>query len=311
MSKSLKQNNSTDRFLGNKSDADLTELFCQCKLVVFENRKLELVKDLIKNSEFIKNNVGVCVINQSDEDNDLYVLLKGEVNVIINGRVIAKRISGDHFGEMAMIDSTSRRSATIKTTQTSLLAKITKNSFTKLSKVYPSLWQSVSIELSRRLSERSRFITTPNPNPVLFIGSSSEGLKIAERVQKSMTNKGIITKLWKDNVFSPSSTFIESLESIITIIDFGLIILTPDDITVSRGKKNQSPRDNAIFELGLCIGALKRQRVFFLVNSGTDVKIPSDLLGVNWLEYQYVGGKYKISKAVECIAGIIKQLNVK
>jgi CRP/FNR family transcriptional regulator, cyclic AMP receptor protein len=58
---------------------------------------------------------------------------------------------------------------------------------------------------------------------------------------------------------------------------------------VSRGKKKSSPRDNVIFELGLLMGALGRDRVFILKPKGVDVRIPTDLLGVNWLEYRQGG----------------------
>jgi predicted nucleotide-binding protein len=47
--------------------------------------------------------------------------------------------------------------------------------------------------------------------------------------------------------------------------DFAILVLTPDDLTQSRGKQQPSPRDNVVFELGLFIGALGRDRVFMVV----------------------------------------------
>ena len=52
---------------------------------------------------------------------------------------------------------------------------------------------------------------------------------------------------------------------------------------------NRVPRDNVIFELGLLMGALGRERVFILKPRNVDIRIPSDLLGVTWLDYKRGG----------------------
>ncbi len=100
-------------------------------------------------------------------------------------------------------------------------------------------------------------------------------------------------KAWTEGVFQASSTAIESLVKAAKEADFAALVLTADDITVSRHKSKPSPRDNVIFELGLFIGALGRERVFILKPRGVDVRIPSDLLGVVWLEYLKAGPKNK------------------
>ena len=53
----------------------------------------------------------------------------------------------------------------------------------------------------------------------------------------------------------------------------------------SRKKKQAAPRDNVIFELGLFMGALGRERTFIVKPRHVDIKIPSDLLGVTFIEY--------------------------
>jgi hypothetical protein len=66
---------------------------------------------------------------------------------------------------------------------------------------------------------------------------------------------------------------------------FGLFILTPDDVIVSRKEKQLSSRDNVIFELGMFLGALGKDRVFAVAQENLDgsgmIKIPSDLFGVH------------------------------
>jgi hypothetical protein len=80
--------------------------------------------------------------------------------------------------------------------------------------------------------------------------------------------------------FELSATYIESLERIVEQADFAILVLTPDDVTKSRKKEKLSPRDNVIFELGLFMGGLGRERCYLVQEDRPDLKLPSDLLGV-------------------------------
>ena len=91
--------------------------------------------------------------------------------------------------------------------------------------------------------------------------------------------------VWTDDIFVASKTSIESLEAELIKADFAILVLAPDDRIFSRGHDSDAPRDNVIFELGLFMGALTRQRTFFVKPRGMDIKIPSDLFGVTPLEY--------------------------
>jgi hypothetical protein len=59
-----------------------------------------------------------------------------------------------------------------------------------------------------------------------------------------------------------------------------VLLLTPDDVTISRTIERLSPRDNLVFELGLFFGRLGRDRCFLIQRSDLDLKLPSDLLGI-------------------------------
>jgi hypothetical protein len=84
--------------------------------------------------------------------------------------------------------------------------------------------------------------------------------------------------------FELSSTYIESLEKIVAEADFAVMVLTPDDVTTSRNSKKLAPRDNVIFELGLFMGGLGRERCYLVHENDpqgkANLKLPSDLLGV-------------------------------
>jgi tetratricopeptide (TPR) repeat protein len=115
--------------------------------------------------------------------------------------------------------------------------------------------------------------------PKIFIGSSIEGLNVAYAIQQNLTNDAEAT-VWDQGVFELSLTNIESLTDVLGKVDFGVFVFSPDDITNMRGQKRSSVRDNILFEFGLFVGKLSRQRVFFIVPEGEDVKIPTDMLGI-------------------------------
>jgi predicted Zn-dependent protease len=116
--------------------------------------------------------------------------------------------------------------------------------------------------------------------PKIFIGSSAEGLHIAYAIQQNLAHDAEST-VWDQGVFNLSKTGIESLDEILLTMDYGIFAFSNDDITIMRGKESSSVRDNVLFELGLFIGKLGRDRVFFVVPEGSEIHIPTDLLGVN------------------------------
>jgi hypothetical protein len=115
--------------------------------------------------------------------------------------------------------------------------------------------------------------------PFVFVGSSTEGIPIAKALQAGLSECCDIT-LWSQGIFEPSFGYLESLVKALELADFAVLILTPDDLTDRRGAEANSPRDNVIFELGLFIGRLGRQRCFFVHDKTLPIKIPSDLLGI-------------------------------
>ena len=75
------------------------------------------------------------------------------------------------------------------------------------------------------------------------------------------------------------------LETEIHTTDFGVLVFTPDDKIESRSETQSGPRDNVIFELGLLIGSLGRNRTFVAHPRGKDINIPTDLIGTKRITY--------------------------
>jgi predicted nucleotide-binding protein len=119
----------------------------------------------------------------------------------------------------------------------------------------------------------------PVSRPTLFVGSSSEGLKIAQVIQVNLDSVCEV-KLWTQGVFGLTQGTLETLVMAVDEFDFAVLVLTADDLNISRGTTMPAARDNVLFELGLFIGSLGRNRTFILYNRAASPALPSDLAGV-------------------------------
>jgi hypothetical protein len=112
--------------------------------------------------------------------------------------------------------------------------------------------------------------------PYIFIGSSKEGLPIAEALKKRLMDFAEI-KLWT-NAFDIGKSNYENLTSQIALYDYAILVATADDTIISRKKTSKGARDNVLFEFGLFAGGLGRSRALYALERGS--KVPSDLLGI-------------------------------
>ena len=120
--------------------------------------------------------------------------------------------------------------------------------------------------------------------PVVFVGSSTEGLSIAHALEEHLEHDARVN-LWTSGLFAPSGTTIESLFEQLSLCQFAVFVLTPDDFIFARDQEWVSPRDNVIFELGLFMGHLGRDRTFLVHDRDSGLKMPSDLAGVTSITF--------------------------
>ncbi|MEO0804340.1 MAG: TIR domain-containing protein [Cyanobacteria bacterium J06642_2] len=118
-----------------------------------------------------------------------------------------------------------------------------------------------------------------NSRPIIFVGSSSEGLPFAKALQVNLDHACQVV-IWSQGVFGLSNGTLEDLATKLENVDFAALIITPDDLVESRGQSQSAPRDNVLLELGMSIGALGRDRSFVVYDRSAKPKLPSDLAGV-------------------------------
>ena len=97
--------------------------------------------------------------------------------------------------------------------------------------------------------------------PRLFVGSSSEGLEVANAIQENLDDDAEVT-VWTQGFFEPSRGTLETLVGALSGFDFGVFVLSGDDLLTLREEEQRVVRDNVTFEMGLFVGSLGRQAYF-------------------------------------------------
>lgn len=125
---------------------------------------------------------------------------------------------------------------------------------------------------------------TNSNKPSLFIASSVEGLRIADAINANLDHDAHCT-IWRAGTFKLSSQTVDDLVKKSSTIDFAVFVFTPDDVATIREHQGAIARDNVVFEMGLFIGAIGKERCYLVKPRGVEMHLPSDLLGMNLADY--------------------------
>ncbi len=248
---------------------------------------------------------------EDDWSNTIVFILAGKAQILIKGSKVAERQAGQHVGEMALIDPSQPRAASVVAMEPTVGIVVEEEDFEAVASRHPDLWRQLAKEISARLRQRNKFVRPSNPVPFVFIACASESLPVAVALQRYFEDREVVVEVWTDNVFKPSQGTLESLERKLETADFAIAIFSADDTVQSRGTEKLAPRDNTVFELGLFAGAIGRERSFFAVQKNADIKVPSDLVGITSLRFEFEGGgcnKVEVEEACSQIEQRISEL---
>lgn len=273
-----------ERFEGDAGRRLLVEALKTQKMVMGNSA---LAEELSKLVEVMNVKSGETIIHQGAWDNYIFFILTGSFSILVNGQIVAKRVPNDHVGEMAAIEPSQARAATVVANEDSVVCKISEPQLADLGQQYGDVWHNFSRELARRLAQRNTLVSPAREKIRVFIISSTEALDIARELQNSFERDNFLVEVWTDGIFKASNYLLEDLEKKVSDSDFAIAIAHSDDLTETRGSSKLTPRDNVIFELGLFVGRLGRQRSLLLEPRSEEVKLPSDLSGLTTISYRY------------------------
>lgn len=92
-----------------------------------------------------------------------------------------------------------------------------------------------------------------------------------------------------DQLVSSGQTIIEKLEEFTNQVDFGIVLITPDDIGYAKDHEDQKKyraRQNVILEMGILLGKLGRSKVAILFSQAENMELPSDIGGYIYIPFQ-------------------------
>lgn len=250
--------------------------------------QVNIAERLVDQGEVVEFKQDDSVIEQGGSDTDAFFILSGQAKVFVNHREVETRGARELIGEFVAVDPSAPRSATVKAHGGPLVTfKVPGDVLLDVANAYPSIWRVIARAAHDSIRNRERFHRPKNDQPILFIGCSTEGLEIASAIQEEFKHDEITVERWTDGVFGPGGVPIDNLIAEVDKADFALFVFTPDDKVLSRKDEHEAPRDNVVFELGLFMARLGRTRTFLLREHKSDLKIPSDLLGITPVTYVY------------------------
>jgi hypothetical protein len=115
--------------------------------------------------------------------------------------------------------------------------------------------------------------------PTVFIGSSSEGLKVANALKVTFGQQAEVEVWNSGEIFTKNRSFLTSLLDTASLFEFAVLIFSNDDVRLVRGESLTTARDNVLFEFGLFLGKLGPRRAYSLVEK--DLQVPTDLAGMS------------------------------
>lgn len=274
-----------NRFIGDAGKQKLIEALAQQAIVGRDRMLAERIEAAGKPVEFQPGDV-LC--HQGSDCDNVFFIINGKVDVIVNGHVVSTRQGGQTVGELAAVNPSAGRSATVRASTATLTVQLSAEQFIAAGSDSAAFWRLLAQSAGARLREREKFHLPVNATSIMFVGSSVEGLPVAKAIQNGLRhNKGIRVIPWcTAGVFGPSQYTIGDLVRQADEADFAAFVFGEDDKIHTRDEEHAVPRDNVVFEMGLFLGRLGQDRVFIVRDADSELKLPTDLVGVNPLKFR-------------------------
>jgi len=266
----------------------------------------ELVDAFIAAGTVEEIDKGKPLVTEGAEDTDVYFILAGRFDIQLKGNANkGSRGEGDLVGDFVASRPTIHRSATLIALEPNAVLKVGLEDFRRIADDHAGFWKAMNEQSVTRLVERNASFKPCNDIPRVLIFSSSEAREVMGEVLINLSSDDIIVESW-DKIFAISSYPVPDLLNALDGVDFAIAIASADDVVISRRKSKTAPRDNVTFEFGLAIGRLGLDRAFLMSETGRNLKLPSDVFGLNYVAFK--GGAHLQSQVAAACTKIAKRI---
>lgn len=157
-------------------------------------------------------------------------------------------------------------------------------------------YQGKNTEEIKNLLENN--ITTQNVNKKVFVVYGHD--------HNARTQLEALLLRWKlepiiiDKLATGGQTIIEKLEEQTENVNFGIVLITPDDMGYARNdesSKKYRARQNVVLEMGMLLAKLGRSKVAILVSQELSIEYPSDIQGLLYIPYNNNVDETKVNLA--------------
>lgn len=187
------------------NQAELIELIKSFDL--FEKLDDDTLRDIASELEIEDYPEHAIIVNQGDEAEKVYFVLDGIAEVFVINKhgqevVVGSLTSGNYFGELALLISTTR-TASVRAKTHCHFATLTKNKFNNILDHHLSASRAMSYVLSHRLSRTLHLISEKSKNIIILLISSEEAKQRVDHFEnyfRKMSNKPVL--IYEDEVKS-------------------------------------------------------------------------------------------------------------
>lgn len=123
--------------------------------------------------------------------------------------------------------------------------------------------------------------------PKIYIAANIHAQKYIDSILVHIEERNIARPIGIHYDFAnPNDYTIDRFERTLSPEDYGVIILTTEDLTLDPHENQYIIKDyNLIFQLGLLVGKLSRKKCFIITPAKKKVKLPTDIVGVTPITY--------------------------
>lgn len=122
------------------------------EVTIFRALTRKELETLAKSADTVSFSAGTTLVEEGEAGQEFFVLLEGEVSVVVGEREVAVLKAGQWFGELALIDP-APRDATVTTLTPCELLVIDGRRFLPLLEQVPALSRKLLVGLARRVRE--------------------------------------------------------------------------------------------------------------------------------------------------------------